>query len=155
MLMYTASRGFCNNIFLVIFLKQNIFLLRILCSIYKGCLRHFTPPPLSLSVEGNLVSGSLSCPLGYVTGKWEWIWRRGSSLARLAFRSSACFLRPPGFEMCGHEIKVYLNFCILFRKKENMGAAKTGSHQGRFVNERQLFHGTSQLYQPWKCGSYL
>ena len=45
--------------------------------------------------------------------------------------------------MCGHEIKVYLNFCILFRKKENMAAAKTGSHQGRFVNERQLFHGTS------------
>ena len=24
-----------------------------------------------------------------------------------------------------------------------MAAAKTGSHQGRFVNERQLFHGTS------------
>jgi len=24
-----------------------------------------------------------------------------------------------------------------------MAAAKTGFHQGRFVNERQLFHGTS------------
>ena len=33
--------------------------------------------------------------------------------------------------------------CILFRKKENMAAARTGSIQGRFVNERQLFHGTN------------
>ena len=44
--------------------------------------------------------------------------------------------------MCGHEIKVYLNFCILYRKKENIAPAKTDS-QGSFVNGRQLFHGIS------------
>ena len=32
---------------------------------------------------------------------------------------------------------------LLFRKKEKMAAARTGSIQGRFVNERQLFHGTN------------
>ena len=33
--------------------------------------------------------------------------------------------------------------CILFRKKENMAAVGAGSTKGRFVNERQLFHGTN------------
>ena len=79
-----SSRGFCDNVFLVIFLKQNIVLLRRLFPIYKDCLRHFTSSPNSPSVESNLVTDPCSCPFGHVTGRWKWIWGRDSSLLRLA-----------------------------------------------------------------------